>query len=36
LSVAFPKQAAERIVAECWKLEQYPRADVLAKMLGTA
>ncbi|MDB5809661.1 MAG: 2-methylcitrate dehydratase [Betaproteobacteria bacterium] len=36
LSVAFSKQAAERIVAECWKLEQYPRVDVLAKTLGAA
>jgi len=34
LRVAFSAADAERIVAECWKIEQYPRVEPLAKMLG--
>jgi 2-methylcitrate dehydratase PrpD len=34
LRVAFAAANAERIVAECWKIEQFPRVEPLAKMLG--
>jgi 2-methylcitrate dehydratase PrpD len=34
LRVAFSAADAERIVAECWKIEHYPRVEPLAKMLG--
>ena len=34
LRVAFAAADAERIVAECWKIEQFPRVGPLAKMLG--
>jgi 2-methylcitrate dehydratase PrpD len=34
LRVAFPAAAAERIVAECWKIEQYPLVAPLAGTFG--
>jgi len=34
LRVAFAAPAAERIVAECWKIEQIPSVAPLARMLG--
>jgi 2-methylcitrate dehydratase PrpD len=34
LRVAFAAPAAEKIVAECWKIEQLPAVAPLAKMLG--
>jgi 2-methylcitrate dehydratase PrpD len=36
LRVAFSASAAEKIVAECWKIEQYPLVAPLCKMLGAA
>jgi 2-methylcitrate dehydratase PrpD len=34
LRIAFSAADAERIVAECWKIEQYSHVEPLARMLG--
>ena len=34
LRIAFPEQAAERILAECWKIEAYPLVSAFCAQLG--
>ena len=34
LRIAFPEQAAERILAECWKIEGYPLVSAFCAQLG--
>ena len=36
LQVAFSKQASEKIVAEAWKIEQYPLVEPFCKTLGVS
>jgi 2-methylcitrate dehydratase PrpD len=36
LQAAFSAPAAQHILAECWKIEQYPQVAPLCKLLGAA
>ena len=36
LLTVFAADTAERILAECWRIEQYPRVDALCRMFGAA
>jgi len=34
LRIAYPEAAAERILSECWRIEQYPRVDALCRLFA--
>ena len=36
LRIVFPQNAAERILAECWKIESYPLVEPFCKLLGAS